>query len=72
MREAFRLQKSEIYAHLPKNTAVDLVWLYRDVAVAEYHVVCAAVAKSISKLREASERYSPTLKEVDIRHDFNT
>ena len=50
MREAWRLQKQDFYAHIPAEKQLHIFWLFTGAELVPYAMVEAAVAKALSKL----------------------
>ena len=50
MREAWRLHKAEIYAHIPAEKQLHIFWLFTGVELVPYTSVQAAIVKALGKL----------------------
>jgi ribonuclease P protein component len=58
MREAWRLHKPEIYAHIPAEKQLHIFWLFTGTELVPYATVEAAIVKGLGKLTK--EISSPT------------
>jgi len=52
MREAWRLHKHILYGTIPADRQLHLFWIYNDLAIPEYTVICQAMEKAIAHLAE--------------------
>lgn len=59
LREAWRLQKGELYAVLPADTQLHLFLIFLDHKAPDLPAVMAAVAQGIPRLQKAATAVSP-------------
>jgi len=52
LREAWRLNKHELYAVIPKDKQVHIFFIFTDKEMPEYQTVLASVIKGIEKLKQ--------------------